>query len=97
MGICPKRGAKITAGHFGRDPTTRRVLAIELPEFLIYALEARVSELNSGAHSREHCSVANLIESELVSLVSVRDIAALECTTPGFAHAVQQWLLELRE
>jgi hypothetical protein len=29
--------------------------------------------------------------------VSVRDVAELEAAVPGFAHAVERWLSELRE
>ena len=67
------------------------------PEFLICALHARLNEVNAGAPPHELCSLHNLIESELVSLVSVRDVAELEQSVPGFAQAVQQWLSELRE
>ena len=73
------------------------IVEIELPEFLICALQARLKEVNTGAPSHELCSLHNLIESELVSLFSVRDVAELEQSVPGFAQAVQQWLSELRE
>jgi hypothetical protein len=73
------------------------MVEIELPEFLICALQARLNEVNTGARPHEVCSLHNLIESELVSLVSVRDVAELEQSVPGFAQAIQQWLLELRE
>jgi hypothetical protein len=88
---------RLLHGRFGRDLSARRVLQIELPEFLICALEARLTEVNVGAKPDELCSLHNLIESELVSLVSVRDVAELESAVPGFAMAVQQWLSELRE
>ncbi|MBV9494223.1 MAG: hypothetical protein JOZ54_08250 [Acidobacteria bacterium] len=75
----------------------RRVLAIELPEFLIYALEARVAEANAGAPVEEHSTLDHLIESELVNLVTLRDVAELEARLPGFARAVEQWLRETGE
>jgi len=87
----------VRRGTFGRDLCARRVVEIELPEFLICALEARLSEVNVGAEPEEVCSMQNLIESELVGLVSVRDVAALDAVVPGFASAVQNWLSELRE
>jgi hypothetical protein len=92
-----KHQAKVLSGRFSNNLSARCLLQIELPEFLICALEARLSEVNVGALPHERCSLHNLIESELVSLVSVRDVAELEQTVPGFAHAVQQWLTELRE
>jgi hypothetical protein len=88
---------KLLSGRFSVDLSARRVVQVELPEFLICALQARVAEANEGAPPHERCSVHDLIESELVSLVSVRDIAELEQLLPGFAHAVERWLSELRE
>lgn len=92
-----RSGAKVLPGQFATNLCERRVLEIELPEFLICALQARLKEVNVGARPHELCSLDNLIESELVNLVSVRDVAELEESVPGFAQAVQQWLLELRE
>jgi hypothetical protein len=79
------------------DLSSRRAIEIELPEFLICALKARLVEVNVGAKPSEVRSLHNLIESELVGFVSVRDVAELELAVPGFAMAVQQWLSELRE
>jgi len=90
-------GAKILPGQFATNLCSRRVVEIELPEFLLCALQARLNEVNDGARPHELCSLDNLVESELVNLVSVRDVAELEESVPGFAQAVQQWLLELRE
>ena len=90
-------GAKVLPGQFATNLCSRRVVEIELPEFLICALQARLNEVNVGARPHELCSLDNLIESELVNMVSVRDVAELEESVPGFAQAVQQWLLELRE
>ena len=89
--------AKLLSGQFARDLCSRRVVEIELPEFLICALQARLNDVNVDARPHELCSMNNLIESELVNLVSVRDVAELEASVPGFAQAVQQWLTELRE
>jgi len=92
-----KQPAEVVAGRFAADLCSRRVVEIELPEFLICALQARLYEVNEGARPHELCSLHDLIESELVNLVSVRDVAELEQSVPGFAQAVQQWLSELRE
>ena len=92
-----KPPAKVVDGHFAADLASRRVVEIELPEFLISALQARLREVNAGARPHELCSLSNLIESELANLVSVRDVAELDLSVPGFAHAVQQWLSELPE
>ena len=87
----------LVAGRFGADLCSRRVLEIELPEFLICALQASLDEANAGARPYEVCSLHNLIESELVNLVTVRDVAVLDISNPGFEEAVRQWLSEVRE
>jgi hypothetical protein len=83
-------------GSFGPDLQRRRVIAIDLPEFLILALESRVEEANDGVVPAELCTLGQYIESELVNLVTLRDIAELETRRPGFAEAVHQWIIEMR-
>ena len=39
----------VYSGSFCRDLTARRTVRLELPEFLVFALEARVAEANEGA------------------------------------------------
>jgi hypothetical protein len=90
-------GGTVVNGSFGRKLQSRRTLQIELPEFLICALEARLAEANEGAMIEERCSLDHLIESELVNLISLRDVAELEMVVPGFTSAVQQWLVEVGE
>jgi hypothetical protein len=87
----------VVKGSFGRKLQSRRTLQIELPEFLIRALEARLAEANEGATIEERCSLDHLIESELVNLISLRDVAELEMVIPGFTGAVQRWLVEVGE
>ena len=90
-------GGAVLAGSFRRKLQSRRILRIELPEFLICALEARLAEANESAMIEERCSLDHLIESELVNLISLRDVAELEMVVPGFTSAVQQWLVEVGE
>ena len=71
------------------------LIGIELPEFIVCALEARLAETNNGASLEEFCTLDHLIESELVNLISLRDVAELEIAVPGFASAVQNWLTEV--
>jgi len=68
---------------------------LELPEFLIYALEQRVAEANAGTLAEDTSTLNHYIESELVNLITVRDVAELEIGAPGFGAAVQQWLDEI--
>jgi len=84
-------------GVFGSSLLARRSVNLDLPEFLIRALEAHVAEANDGAAPEERCSLDHYIESELVNLVTLRDVAELELQLPGFAEAVHQWLIEMRE
>jgi len=71
----------------------RRVIAVELPEFLIYALEQRVMEANLGASPNEVSTLSHYNEAELANLITVRDVAELEAA-PGFGAAIQHWLDE---
>jgi hypothetical protein len=82
--------------HLRPRPHRRRQLSLDLPEFLIRALAARVDEANVGAVSDEICTLEGYIESELVNLITIRDIAELESEQPGFALAVNKWLEEVR-
>lgn len=90
-------GKKVVSGVFRRDLHARRVVTLELPEFLLCALEARVTEANADAQPRERATLDHYIESELVNLVTLRDVAELEFYIPGFAQAVHQWVIEMRE
>lgn len=81
---------------FSRDLKTRRTVPLELPEFLIYALEQRVAEANIGMAIEDTSTLNHYIESELVNLITVRDVAELEISAPGFGAAVQQWLDEIQ-
>src|SRR4051812_16874930 len=85
----------VCRASFGRDLQARRVLAVELPEFLIYALEQRVLEANADASPEDVSTLDYYIEAELSNLITVRDVAELEAAVPGFAAAVQHWLGEI--
>ncbi|MBV9188833.1 MAG: hypothetical protein JO093_24720, partial [Acidobacteria bacterium] len=65
--------------------------------FLLCALEARVAEANVDVTPPEHATLDHYIESELVNLVTLRDVAELEMYIPGFAQAVQEWIADMRE
>jgi hypothetical protein len=63
-----------------------------LPEFLIFALEQRVSEANADASESEVVSIGEYVEAELANLITLRDVAELEIVSPGFTSAVHAWL-----
>jgi hypothetical protein len=60
----------VCSGSFGGDLTARRTLRLELPEFLVYALEVRVAEANEGAAPEEQCTYGRIDEAFLVLLPS---------------------------
>jgi len=96
---CASSGIRRTVvpGVFRRDLHARRPVTLELPEFLLCALEARVAEVNMNAQPAERCTLDHYIESELVNLVTLRDVAELDLHIPGFARAVHEWIDEMRE
>jgi hypothetical protein len=86
----------IVAGTFRPRLASRRRVSIELPEFVICALEARVAEANDQLETHDRATIEDYIESELVNLITVRDVAEMDAVIPGYANAVEQWLNELR-
>jgi hypothetical protein len=57
----------------------------------------RTAEANEDVSSQERSTLDHYIETELVNLVTVRDVAELDMRFPGFAEAIHQWVIELRE
>jgi hypothetical protein len=49
---------------------------------VIYALERQVEEANAGTAADEALTLHHYIESELVNLITVRDVAELEASEP---------------
>src|SRR3954447_25014386 len=78
-----QRSGLVCRLSFRRDLQERRLISVELPEFLIFALEQRVLEANVGAPPGETSTLNDYIETELANLVTVRDVAELEATAPG--------------
>lgn len=79
-----------------RDLRARRAITLELPEFLVFALEQRVAEANDRCAEDDLATLNEYIESELVNLTTVRDVAELESRAPGFSIAVAAWLDDIR-
>jgi hypothetical protein len=72
-----------------RDPEK---LEVELPAFLVRALEHRVREANNGADESEKVSLDQVIEIQLAESVSLAEIAFLEQELHGVSAAVSRWL-----
>ena len=75
--------------------TGRRALALELPEFLIRALEVRVEDMNAGGADSDRVTIEHLVELTLAESVTVADVALLELRIPGIGAAVSQWLRDI--
>jgi len=73
---------------------SRRNIKVNLPEFVIRALEHRVAEANSIEVPGEDAALNDIVEWYLVGAISVRDVAVLDQQMPGFANAVTKWLTE---
>jgi hypothetical protein len=74
---------------------SRRAIAVELPEFLLRALECRVAEANVGASADEQITLEHLLEIELAGCLSLAEVAHLERTLPGIGAAVSAWLNDI--
>jgi hypothetical protein len=92
-----ERNGNVRQAQFRRELSGRRSIALELPEFLIYALEQRVAEANARCGADDVASLNDYIESELANLITVRDVAELEIGAPGFSAAVAGWLDAMRQ
>jgi hypothetical protein len=74
---------------------SRRTITVELPEFLLQALEVRVSEANVGADHDEDVTLDHVLELELAESLSIGEVALLEEKVPGIGEAVSLWLREI--
>jgi len=83
---------KITAP---RPLTGKRAITLELPEFLLRALEVQVEEANADGSADDHVTVEHLVEFTLAEGLSVADVALLENRIPGISDAVSRWVREI--
>jgi hypothetical protein len=54
---------------------SRRTIAVELPEFLLRALECRVTEANADASPDEQITLEHVVEIELAGCLSLAEVA----------------------
>lgn len=94
---CPLSMAKLTRFPGRAALTSRRVISVELPEFLLQAIEHRLAEVNQGASERERVTLNHLVERELAEGLSIAEVALLERDVPGISAAVSHWLDEIAE
>lgn len=87
--------ASITRITGRRALTSRRAIALELPEFLLQALEARVADANAGGTPDDQVTIEHFVELGLAESISLAEVALLEQRIPGIGNAVAQWLNEI--
>ena len=87
--------SKITKLSTRRNLTGRRTVTLELPEFLLCALEHRIGEVNEGATPDEAVTLEHLVEIDLANSLSLAEVAHLERDLPGISAAVSRWLDEI--
>lgn len=72
----------------------RRRITVEVPEFVVRAIEFRVEEANEGDPGGEAVGFNDVVEWLLVTEVSLRRMPVLEQSIPGFTAAMFAWLME---
>jgi hypothetical protein len=78
-----------------RDLNDRRPVTLELPEFLLRAMEQRIAEANDRADADGQVTIEHLVELQLAEGLSVAEVALLEHEVPGISAAVSRWLDEV--
>jgi len=89
--------ARLLSGRFDRNLRARRIVQVELPEFLICALEARSTggKRRTGRGRMLHDRSLHRIRAG--DLITLRGGAELEIAVPGFSAAVHEWVVEMQE
>jgi hypothetical protein len=88
--------SKVTRIHSYRNLSARRNISVELPEFLICALEKRVAEANATPPADEEVTLEHLVEWQLAEGLSIGEVALLEREFPGISEAVSRWFDDIR-
>jgi len=82
VSINRKRGARLKE---------RRVVQVDLPEWIIQVVEFRVNEANEGS-ADDPVSVNDVVEWSLVAPIMLRDVPAYEAAIQGLSTALAEWL-----
>lgn len=88
--------SNVTRMRERRNLSGRRRITVELPEFLICALERRVAEANAAPPLDDEVTIEHLVEWQLAEGLSIGEVALLEREFPGITEAVSQWFDETR-
>jgi hypothetical protein len=82
------------AREFAKPLNRRRRVEIELPEFVVRAIEWRVDEANADAASDETVTFNDVAEWLLATEATLRPLPLIESSIPGFTAAMFFWLME---
>ena len=74
--------------------TRRRRITIEVPEFIVRAIQFRVDEANEDDPDSDEVGFNDVVEWLLATEVSLRRMPVLEQSIPGFTAAMFVWLME---
>lgn len=80
--------------ELGKPLNRRRCVTVELPEFLLRAIKARVDEANENDPEEDEVGFNDVVEWLLVTEITLRRTAHLEARIPGFTAALAVWLLD---
>ncbi|HEV7572639.1 MAG TPA: hypothetical protein VGQ21_14160 [Thermoanaerobaculia bacterium] len=87
--------SKISTFPAAANLNRRETIEIELPSFLVRALQEHVRAANEDADEEERVDLNHLIEVQLAECVTIADVARMERDVPGMSKAVSRWLTEI--
>lgn len=87
-------GVVIHGKELGKPLNRRKRVTVELPEFLLRAIRARVDEANENEPDVDEVGFNDVIEWLLVTEITLRRTPYLETRIPGFTAALAVWLMD---
>lgn len=77
-----------------REVLAQRVtISVELPRFVLDALQYRVQVANEEAAPEEQVLLNDVIEWYLISPLTLKEVPHIDAAVPGFTGALANWLL----
>jgi hypothetical protein len=83
----------VLATALAKPLNRRRRITVEVPEFVVRAIEYRVDEANEGDPDGEPVEFNDVVEWLLVTEVTFRRMPILEAQIPGFTAAMFSWMM----
>ena len=83
---------RITKMGNRRNLASRGAITVDLPEFLVQALEACIESANDRSRDEDQVTLDELLELQLAETLTIGEIALLEQTIPGITAAASQWV-----